>query len=513
MIHAALAALLALLPPPDLATRLDESVQRQGLGQFWGAVLVARDGEPILARGYGLADESLRPIDADTLFDLGSLSKQFTAAAVLKLHARGRLNIDAPVAEAFPTLAPKFGPRGNIITLRHLLNHTSGMSDQRAIQPLDFADRDEAVRLAVVSGPDSPPGEQFQYCNAGYIVLAAAVEHATGERFEDFCRDNLFRPAGLTSTGFLDGAGLDPSRATLRVLPSFRGEPERRFSLFADPAGEPWAWGLRGAGGVVSTINDLLRWDRALAADAVLDESIKAELFRAARNNYAAGWFVEPTAAGTIRQHHGGNTRGYSVQLSRFPEEGYLFAVLTNNTWSPLRFERLLVEQVFPDERAGVRAALHVGGLTLNEYGLFRGEGAFRVSAAPGPEREVTLRLQSPAGATIAEASFARGVARRVAAELRANTPDAFPHPDLPGSVTVMLGTMPYQPRNGRIDLPESSVFMVLPEYRGVSEHGAPITDPRPTLALIDEYRGFWPIILIMDRAVAARLAAELLAE
>lgn len=513
MIHAALAALLALLPPPDLATRLDESVQRHGLGQFWGAVLVAKDGEPILARGYGLADESLRPIDADTLFDLGSLSKQFTAAAVLKLHAQGRLNIDAPVAEAFPTLAAKFGPRGGIITLRHLLNHTSGMSDQRAIQPLDFAERDEAVRLAVVSGPDSPPGEQFQYCNAGYIVLAAAVEHATGERFEDYCRENLFRPAGMTSTGFLDGAGLDSSRATLRVIPSFRGEPERRLSLFADAAGEPWAWGLRGAGGVVSTINDLLRWDRALEGKAVLDERIKAELFRTAKNNYAAGWVVEPTAAGTIRQQHGGNTRGYSVQLSRFPEEGYLFAVLTNNTSNPVRYERLLIEQVFPDERAGIRASLHVGGLTLNQYGLFRGEGAYRVSAAPGPGREVALRLEAPGGELLVEASFARGMARRVAAELRAQTPDALPHPDEPGSMTVMIGTMAYQPRAGRIDLPESSVFMVLPEYRGVNEHGAPVTDARPTLVLIDENRGFWPMILIMDRAVAARLASELLAE
>src|SRR5690606_37670464 len=235
--------------------RLDAAVGRHTLGQFWGAALVARDGEVLLARGYGYANDDLDPITGQTLFDIGSISKMFTAAAILALQDQGTLSTDDTIAKFFP----EAGPGAADITIHHLLTHTSGRSDGRgAIQPLNFADRDEAVRRFCASAAAGPAGERFEYCNGGYIVLAAILEQASGRSYEQAVRELVLAPAGMIRSGFLDGAGLDPAHQTLRVT----GPPHAaRRGLLLDKAVEPWAWGLRGAGGLVTCLDDLLAFD------------------------------------------------------------------------------------------------------------------------------------------------------------------------------------------------------------------------------------------------------------
>lgn len=496
----------------DLAKRLDRIILDSGLGQFWGAVLVARDGQPILAKGYGLADERLNLITRESLLDIGSVSKQFTAAAIYKLDSQGKLSAADPVSKHFPGL----GPAADSITLRHLMTHTSGMHDEKAIQPLNFADRDEAVKRAIASVNPSEVGDAFDYCNAGYVVLAAVIEKATGAKFEDVLRDELFKPAGMTSTGFLDGVGLNADRRTARVVTGGRPGPGRRMSIFASPVGEPWAWGLKGAGGVLTTLDDLVKWDRALAGDQVLTKEARAKLFTPEQQNYAGGWVVETTSAGQ-KMSHGGATRGYRAQLARYttPSGEYVVAVLTNDLWDPAGLEKKLATEAMPELSDTATATLNFRGIGLNRYRAAEIESglSWTVAADNGQVRAVLMKDGGGGGASgagvIATLSLGKGTAAKLAADLLRHAPSAT------GSgVSALLAPLPYQlAEDSTLALPASLRATVMPQYAGSNpETGERILDPRTTLVLIDVEAGFWPLIVKMSgpdaRALAEKLAA-----
>jgi CubicO group peptidase (beta-lactamase class C family) len=257
-------------PSEEVAgSSLDAIVLSRELGQFWGQVLVAKGGRIILAKGYGLADSSLKPLDDRTIMDVGSIAKQFTAAAILKLEMVGKLSTDDPVSHFFPDA----GGDSDRITLYQLLSHTSGLSDaNQAIQQLNFPDRDLAVRRAMNSTRNGPPGDRFEYCNGGYVVLAAVIEVASGQSFEDYMHAELFRPANLTSTGFLgNDPRLDLSNTAARIVEA--GSRPRRTTIM----GDGWGWGFKGCGGVLTNVHDLLAWDRALRGNSILDETGRAK--------------------------------------------------------------------------------------------------------------------------------------------------------------------------------------------------------------------------------------------
>lgn len=212
-----IAVLAAFVLPArgQTAADLDRAVLRAELGRFWGAVLVQRKGEVLLAKGYGYANEQLEPIAPDSLFDVGSVSKMFTAAAILRLEQEGKLSLSDPLSTFFPE-AP---PSAKDITLLHLLSHTSGKSDREgAIQPLNFQDRDRAVELFLRSRSAHKPGDAFEYCNGGYVVLAAVIEVVSGQPFEQAMRRLVLSPAKMDRSGYLDGEGLNPARQTTRLI-------------------------------------------------------------------------------------------------------------------------------------------------------------------------------------------------------------------------------------------------------------------------------------------------------
>lgn len=488
----------------DVGERINRAILRDKLGQFWGGVLVAKEGEVVLAKGYGYADEGLGPITADSLFDIGSVAKSFTAAAVLRLEMDGKLSTSDPVAKFFPGL--ELGERGDVTTLHHLLTHTSGMSDRGALQALDFADRDEAVRRAMRSKFAAWPGERWEYCNAGYVVLAAVVEQASGKGFQEYMREAIFLPAGMRDTGFIDGEGLDLSRGTARIVSAGRGGRARR----TDITGDGWGWGLRGAGGIVTTMNDLVRWERAVAGDTILNAEAKAKWWAPEKNGYACGWNVEGTDRGTRRVHHSGGTRGYTCQVSMFPEEGMIVAVLTNDMHSPVAVEGLVLAELFPAEAAGIEAVLTVSGLTLNEYKGVELEEGVSVKAERRGER-VVLEVGRDGVGVVASVSMSARAARGLAAKIAAVAGKEEGEGGDGGRVSVMLGTIRYEVREGRIALPPDVEWTVMPQYVGVVD-GKRNVDDRPTIVLADEANGFWPLIIKAARPAAARLASELAA-
>jgi CubicO group peptidase (beta-lactamase class C family) len=313
-----LGLVLGSLPQSEAVAREMDALLRTYAGTGWsGSVLVARGDRPLLATGYGFADFGAdRPNDAGTGFEIASLTKSFTAAAILKLEQQGKLDLDDSIAVHLPAVPV----HSRAITLRHLLAHTSGIPRTQA------GGQGEDLALAVVAylgpGPLRKPGASFEYWNGGYALLAGVIERASGRSYAQFCREELFAPARMGDTGFTGDA--DDGRAAIGTP----GEGRPR-SAHEHPYGS-YGYQYRGMGGIVTTAIDLLKWDRALAGDALLDADHRGALWSPGEGGYALGWFVGRGASGRPAQSHGGAVRGFRAEFRRFPEDDACLAVLAN---------------------------------------------------------------------------------------------------------------------------------------------------------------------------------------
>ncbi|WP_066367592.1 serine hydrolase domain-containing protein [Herbidospora mongoliensis] len=327
--HTALAGVLLSAAPvhPGIDSFLDATVP-PGPG---GTVAVARHGKLVHCAGFGLADRETRtPARCDTAYDIMSITKQFTAAGIMKLQMMGKLRTTDRIAVHLgPVPADK-----QLITLRHLLTHTSGLSDLG--DDYDPVSRDTMTRRALASPLRSAPGARFHYSNVGYSLLAAVIERASGVSYERFLAEHLFAPAGMTGTGY--------------VLPRWAAgqiaiEYDERGTRRGRPTEHPWAadgpyWYLRGNGGMLSTARDMYRWHRALEGDRVLSRRAKAELFtprvlidQKAKMYYAYGWAVLPrTEDGRVVEHDGGNDWSYGM-FARFPAKDVMVFWISNQAY------------------------------------------------------------------------------------------------------------------------------------------------------------------------------------
>lgn len=310
--------------PGGLSVRLDQLFGAVAPDLFSGVVLIVRGGDTLIHRGYGLAQRSARiPVTTETVFPIASLSKQFTAAAVLNLAADGRLALDDTLGGLLPGVAAD--KRG--ITVHQLLTGTAGLP--RDVTPSNAViERDSLVRAILAAPLRRTPGSAHEYSNAGYLLLAAIVERSAGVRFDRYLQDELFAPAGLTSTGFVGSAG------RTSVAHGYGGD--YRGSVVDEPAAQQ-GWYRRGAGGLLSTAADLFRWERALTSGRVLPDSLVQKLFTAyvaeeegGKSFYGYGWVVEQTAAGATVISHNGGWGPYYAELRRYPATGVVAILLTN---------------------------------------------------------------------------------------------------------------------------------------------------------------------------------------
>ncbi len=304
----------------DLGRRLDEHMTRLEALGYSGGLAVVKGGETVLLKGYGLADRGhgVR-MGADSVFNLGSITKPFTAAAILRLQELGKLRTGDPVSRFFEGVpADKAG-----ITLEHLLTHSSGLESDFSPTDYEPTTREEYVRRALASKLLFPPGQGYEYANSGYSLLAAIVETITGRDYEAALGDLVLKPAGLAETGYKA-----PRWAEARVAHGYRdGEDWGTILGRITEPGAPY-WALRGNGGLHTTLADMVRWDAALRSDAFLTAASRESWFRprvaegpGARSHYAFGWAVEQTPHGTLVQHNGGNGI-YVAELLRFVDEG-----------------------------------------------------------------------------------------------------------------------------------------------------------------------------------------------
>lgn len=344
---------------------LDDDLVRGSLGErlhrlltcaagygFAGALLVAKDGEVILHKGYGFADRERRlPVTTQTVFDIGSITKPFTAAAILSLEEDGRLRVSDAISRYFQSVpSDKAG-----ITIHHLLTHTAGLQDVFG-GDYDRMSRDSLIGLALGSKLLWEPGTRYRYSNAGYSLLAAIVENVSSQPYERFLRERLFQPAGLAHTGY---RLVDWSHKRLAV--GYRGAERWGTPLeFAWATDGPF-WNLRGNGGLLSTVSDLYRWHLALETDRVLSDSSRRKAFNRwapesddSMSFYGYGWAVTATTRGTTLIWHNGGNGYFFANFRRYVDERIVI-IFTTNEYANRTVENDVVRLMFGRELGDTR--------------------------------------------------------------------------------------------------------------------------------------------------------------
>jgi CubicO group peptidase (beta-lactamase class C family) len=320
----------------DVASRIDTYLTRLTPFGWSGGVLVARDGRIVLHKGYGLANRASRTAwTPDTVGNIGSITKQFTAAAILKLEAMGRLKVTDRMAAHLPGVPADKAA----ITLHQLLTHTAGLRGDLGGRDDEPIGRDELVARVLASPLARAPGHGFDYSNEGYSLLAAIVERVSGTGYEAFLHEQLFEPAGMTRTGYLRPRFDDALLARgYRADGSDWGLVYRRRWREDGPG-----WYLRGNGGLQSTTGDLYKWHLALEGDAVLPAAQRAAFVAPhvqtpGGDRYAYGWGVDATPRRTTVIAHNGGNRVFFADFRRYVDERTVIIVLGNTPVIPATF-------------------------------------------------------------------------------------------------------------------------------------------------------------------------------
>lgn len=355
-----LAALALAQPGADV---FDEQVKAYAAaGKFNGAAAVARDGRILFARGYGMANfEWSIPNAPDTKFRLGSITKQFTAMAVLLLEQQGRLKVDDPVCAHLPECPEAWKP----ITLHHLLTHTSGIPnftsfpDYPKLMPLPSPPAETFKRFR--DKPlEFPPGTKWRYSNSGYVLLGWVIERTAGVSYEAFVKKNIFEPLGMADTGYDWSAAILPKRAAGY---SNEGAVMRKADYI--DMSIPHA-----AGSLYSTALDLVKWDEALRAGKLLTPANYKRYFEPVMDNYAYGW-MHRTVDGVRMIGHGGGINGFSTMILRVPEEKLVAVALANvlpSDAGKVAQDLILLALGKPAEKPKVRKEVKVAEEILKSY-------------------------------------------------------------------------------------------------------------------------------------------------
>jgi CubicO group peptidase (beta-lactamase class C family) len=308
---------------PTVEEKLDQYLNAADtVLQFNGTALVAKGGKVIFAKGYGMADrEKKTPNTVDTKFLIGSITKQFTATAIMQLVADKKLDIDNPIS-TYLTDYPK--STGDKITIRHLLTHTSGIqnfTDLPAYQGM--RDKSMTPQQVVAQFKDLPldfePGTKFNYSNSGYILLGLVIEKVSGEPYAQYLQKRIFDPIGMKNTGYMDyrtslmAVGYEPD-STGHLKLSIKVDPMVPFS----------------AGALYSTVGDMLLWDQALYGGKVLSQELLKQMWTPNLGMYGFGWVID-TLYGHKRIWHNGGIDGFVSGFQRFVDDSICIVLLSNN--------------------------------------------------------------------------------------------------------------------------------------------------------------------------------------
>lgn len=341
---ASLCTFMIPLTRAQLASQIDTLFEKYDKAREPGcAVLVLQDGERVFQKGYGVAELQTRaPITSETNFRLASLTKQFTAMAVMLMVGDGKLHYEDRLTDVFPD----FATYGKQITIRNLLNHTSGLIDYEDILDGQYAGVPDEKRPQIKDAgvldllqrrkaAKFPPGAHWDYSNSGYALLAMIVEKKSGIRFGDFLRERIFAPAGMNNTVAYENG---------RNEVAHRAYGHTHFAGGWRETDQSSTSAVLGDGGVYSSLADLTKWDRALSKHLLLSEKEMRQAYTSASGmnggpmtkpdgslapGYGFGWFLD-TFEGHRRYSHYGETVGFRTAIQRFPDDHLTVVTLCN---------------------------------------------------------------------------------------------------------------------------------------------------------------------------------------
>ncbi|TPW15305.1 MAG: beta-lactamase [bacterium] len=331
-VHAATAA---QTPPTDeaLAARLDQLLAPIFPADKPGAtILVARNGQAIYRKGFGRSDmESGAPLRPESVLRIGSVTKQFTAVGILRLAERGKLS----VGDTITKWLPDYPTHGRTITIEHLLTHTSGIKGYTEVPEFNAHVNDDRTTDQVIAlFKDEPlqfdPGTNWAYSNSGYFLLGVIIEKVSGMSYADFMQKEIFGPLEMTHSGYGKREPSFPGEARGYALKDGQVVPAEPLSMTG-----PYA-----AGALVSSLDDLLRWDNALDADRLLKPETSRVMWTPYRqstgktSSYGYGWLMSEYEGHPIQEHNGG-INGFTCHALRMPDDRLYVAVLTNSDEPP----------------------------------------------------------------------------------------------------------------------------------------------------------------------------------
>ncbi|HKD01486.1 MAG TPA: serine hydrolase domain-containing protein [Terriglobales bacterium] len=290
------------------------------------ALLVARDGKIVRAQGYGFSNLELEvPVKPETVFQSGSMGKQFTATAVMMLVEEGKVGLDDPLTRYFPDAPAAWSQ----VTVRNLLSHTAGFGDY----PDNFDFRrdyteDELLKMVEAIPFASPPGTKYAYSNLGFLTLGIIIHRASGQFYGDFLEQRVFRPLGMTSTRIISEADIVPNRAAGYRWVKGQWKNQEWVSPTLNTTAD---------GALYFSILDLARWDAALYAEKLLPRSALEQMWTVAKykdgmpnsGHYGFGWFINTVKGHHVIEHEG-QWQGFNTNISRYLDNKLTVVVLTN---------------------------------------------------------------------------------------------------------------------------------------------------------------------------------------
>lgn len=351
--------------------KMDELLARYAMYGFSGTVLVVKNNRIVIHKAYGLADrETGRPNTVETLYDVGSIAKTFTATAILQMEMQGKLKTDDLISKYLGEIpADKAG-----ITIHHLLTHTAGLkldAGDVGINPTTAPD--EFLRKAKDAPLLSAPGEKYNYSNLGYGLLAMIVEKVSGLSWQNYLKKNILKPAGLSRTA-LYGDAVTPDK----LARGYIGDGEENLKLEEPLKLERqdslvWRKYTLGAVGVITTTGDLYKWWQALHSSKILSAEARRKMFSVQAANQGYGWNIQTTPENT-RTYRGGLRGSYQSLLAYYPQENaiLIFVLNKNNTeiaslWLSVAWKNL-ENAVLGKDYAVPPAVLPVAPTNLGRY-------------------------------------------------------------------------------------------------------------------------------------------------
>lgn len=327
LISAVLLSITFITSGQSTASKLEQAVTTfVNQEKFTGTVLISKQGEIILHKGYGFKNaETQTPNSSNTIYQIASLAKQFTAAVILKLQEQGKLSVQDKLSKYYPSY-----PNGDKITIHHLLSHTSGVYNYTDNKEFMTADQSKPVTLdyMIEQFIDKPlafePGTKFSYSNSGYTLLGYIIEKVTHKSYQKVLENLILKPLKLRKSGYNYGLLKDTNKS---IGYNQYGVGNYKPATYVHPSI------LYTTGALYSTANDLYRWHKALMGKFFLSsESLKA-LYTPVAGPYGYGWQVD-SLFGKKRVSHSGNVAGFKSNINRIPEDDVCVIVLSNSSSS-----------------------------------------------------------------------------------------------------------------------------------------------------------------------------------